>query len=366
MLKQLFLFIVFSTLAFSQSIPAPQIAFHPKSYVCYRSGGPITVDGRINESAWTKAPWTDDFIDIEGPVKPVPRFRTRAKMLWDSTYFYIAAELREPDIWATLKHRDDIIFYDNDFEIFIDPDGDTRDYCEFEMNALNTVWDLLLTMPYRDVENAAKNGWDIKGLKTGTKIYGTLNHPGDRDSCWTVEVAFPWSGFREITSNATPPLDNDQWRINFSRVEWKTFVKNGKYQKQINPATNRPWPEDNWVWSPQGVVNMHYPEMWGYVQFSTKPVGTTTVAFINKPEEQAKWMLRQIYYAEKKYFETNGSYTSNLRALGLEVRAVPEYEAAPMIECTPTMFAATLQRADRTSTLHIRTDGLTWTTQVKQ
>ncbi|HLP16957.1 MAG TPA: hypothetical protein VK470_11900, partial [Bacteroidota bacterium] len=63
---------------------------------------------------------------------------------------------------------------------------------------------------------------------------------------------------------------------------------------------------------------------------------------------------------------TNGSYTSNLRALGLEARAVPEYEAAPVIECTPTMFAATLQRADHTSTLHIRTDGLTWTTQVKQ
>ena len=28
------------------------------------------------------------------------------------------------------------------------------------------------------------------------------------------------------------------------------------------------WPkEDNWVWSPQGLVDMHVPERWGVVQF---------------------------------------------------------------------------------------------------
>lgn len=26
-------------------------------------------------------------------------------------------------------------------------------------------------------------------------------------------------------------------------------------------------PEDNWVWSPQGGVNMHRPELWGEVLF---------------------------------------------------------------------------------------------------
>ena len=57
-------------------------------------------------------------------------------MLWDDEYFYVAAELEEPDIWATLTERDAVIFYDNDFEIFIDPDGDSHEYYEFEMNAL--------------------------------------------------------------------------------------------------------------------------------------------------------------------------------------------------------------------------------------
>jgi hypothetical protein len=26
--------------------------------------------------------------------------------------------------------------------------------------------------------------------------------------------------------------------------------------------------EDNWVWSPQGLINMHVPERWGWVEFA--------------------------------------------------------------------------------------------------
>ena len=49
--------------------------------------------------------------------------------------------------------------------------------------------------------------------------------------------------------------------MNFSRVEWRLRVKDGKYEKV--PGTK----EYNWVWSPQGVINMHVPEKWGTVRF---------------------------------------------------------------------------------------------------
>src|SRR5262249_59280634 len=65
----------------------------PKGYVCYRAASPPRIDGRLDDAAWRDAPWTDDFVDIEGDVKPRPRFRTRAKMLWDADYFYVVAEL---------------------------------------------------------------------------------------------------------------------------------------------------------------------------------------------------------------------------------------------------------------------------------
>ena len=43
--------------------------------------------------------------------------------------------------------RDAVIYRDNDFEVFIDPDGDTHLYYEFEINAHGTEWDLLLASP---------------------------------------------------------------------------------------------------------------------------------------------------------------------------------------------------------------------------
>ena len=247
-----------------------------------------------------------------------------------------------------------------DFEVFIDPDGNTHGYVEFEMNALNTVWDLFLIQPYRDINKAALHQFDIKGLKSGVQIYGTLNKPGDIDSCWTVEIAFPWKGFEEVADIPMPPQNNDQWRINFSRVEWKTEVKDGKYQKQLNPATNKSYPEDNWVWSPQGVVNMHYPETWGYVQFSTEKAGTGKISFIEKEEERAKWYLRLIYYHEKKYLKENGKYTDNITEL--EIDAVPGFVLPAEIESTTGMFEASLESKDGGFKISIDDNGLIWKT----
>ena len=72
------------------------------------------------------------------------------------------------------------------------------------------------------------------------------------------------------------------------RVEWKVEVKNGNYVKQINPETGNPYPEDNWVWSPQGVINMHYPEMWGFVQFTEQVAGQGESTFTYRREESGK------------------------------------------------------------------------------
>ncbi len=338
------------------SFPVPQIQFNPKNYICYQTNLPLTIDGKLDEPIWQQADWTDDFVDIEGDLKPKPRFRTRAKMLWDADYFYFAAELAEPDIWATLTERDAVIFYDNDFEIFIDPDGDTHEYYEFEMNAFNTVWDLLLIKPYRD-GGPAVNAWDIQGLKTGVFINGTINQPGDKDKFWTVEVAMPWQVLKECAHKDAPPNNGDQWRVNFSRVEWQIEIKDGKYRKVINPATGKPYPEDNWVWSPQGLINMHYPEMWGFVQFSDKIAGEGKAEFQFPPEEQAKWQLRQVYYQERNYFEQFGEYTEKLSSLALNRKTGHQ---TITLHATPNLFEAILSNSTDNSEIRMTQDGRTY------
>ncbi len=321
--------------------PVPKIEFNPKHYLAYQSDVPLKIDGTLDEPIWQKAEWTDDFVDIEGDLKPIPRFRTRVKMLWDKDYFYFAAELEEPDIWATLTERDAVIFYDNDFEIFIDPDGDTHEYYEFEMNAFNTVWDLLLIKPYRD-GGPAVNAWDIQGLKTAVFVDGSINQPVDKDRSWMIEVAMPWKVLKECAYKDAPPKNGDQWRVNFSRVEWQVEVKDGKYSKVINPATDKPYPEDNWVWSPQGLINMHYPEMWGFVQFSDKIAGDGNDEFQFHPEENARWLLRQLYYQERNYFEQFGKYTNKLTNLHLDDLKVEGFQFPPNIKITPNLFEASL------------------------
>jgi len=232
----------------------------PEHYTCLRASSPIRIDGHLDDAAWRAAPWTPAFVDIEGAAKPRPRFQTRVKMLWDDQSLYIAAELEEPDIWATLTEHDSVIFHDNDFEVFLNPSGDGRNYFEFEINALNTSWDLFLPKPYRE-GGKADNSWEIPGLKTAVAVDGTLNKPDDRDRGWTIEIAIPWTAYASRAPVARPAA-GQEWRVNFSRVEWQTEVVDGHYVKL--PGVK----EDNWVWSPQGVVNMHVPDRWGYVRFS--------------------------------------------------------------------------------------------------
>jgi hypothetical protein len=221
----------------------------PLSYDCYRATTPIRIDGKLDDPAWAKAEWTSDFVDIEGTAKPAPRFRTRVKMLWDDKYLYIAAELQEPNVNATLLKHDSVIFHDNDFEVFIKPLPQTKSYFEFEMNALNTGWDLFLNKPYNE-NGEPDNSWDIVNLKTAVAVQGTLNNPKDTDQGWTIEIAYPLNAF-DSRQHVPRPHDGTVWRINFSRVEWK-------------PGQPK---EDNWVWSPQGVIDMHVPARWGYLHF---------------------------------------------------------------------------------------------------
>ncbi len=281
-------------------VPAPPARGQPNSYAAKYLAKPITLDGKLDDEGWQSVPWTEDFVDIEGSAKPTPRYRTRAKMAWDESFLYIAAELEEPDVWATYRTHDQVVFHEPDFEVFIDPDGDTRAYYELEVNCLGTIFDLYLHRMYRE-GGPAEHGWNCEGLRTAINIQGSANDPRDQDKGWTLEWAIPWISLKPPTSaafqpdvnetarNAAPPKVGDTWRINFSRVQWKhNFEELDASGKRTGPKRpDAPLPandsirqpelpayekkkgmaEDNWVWSPQWAVDMHLPDRWGRVTF---------------------------------------------------------------------------------------------------
>jgi hypothetical protein len=72
-----------------------------------------------------------------------------------------------------------------------------------------------------------------------------------------VQIAFSPRDFTEFVIG-----------VDFSRVEWHIEIKDDRYQKVAGRK------EDNWVWSPTGIIDMHRPENWGYVQFTSRTGGS--------------------------------------------------------------------------------------------
>ena len=260
-----------------------------------------------------------------------------------------------------MTDRDAIIYNDNDVEVFIDPDGDTHNYYELEVNPLGTIFDLMLIQPYRD-GGPPIIAWDIAGLQRGLDGRGTVNRPGDRDEGWTVEMAIPWRILREAAPGKRPPRAGEQWRVNFSRVEWLLDAKDGQYAKRIDPAKGKPVPADNWVWSPQGVVDVHMPERWGYVQFSGIQSGRGTESFVQDPNERVKWALRRLYYRERRFRAENGRFASDLAALDASNIRVEGIEFQPALQATADLYQISAKGFGGT-TLWIRQDGKTWVTR---
>ena len=101
-------------------VKEPIIPCNPPKYFCHRAiGKPGKLDGDINKPFWQTGEWIDDFHDIEGDTLPRPAKRTKVKLLWDEEALYIGAYLEDDQIWATVKNRDELIFVDNDFEVFL-------------------------------------------------------------------------------------------------------------------------------------------------------------------------------------------------------------------------------------------------------
>lgn len=332
----------------------PAIPWRPPVCRVHRCPVPLGApDGNLNKPFWAQAAWIDDFHDIEGDGKPWPAKRTRVKLLWDDRALYVGAQLMDDTIWATVTGRDEVIFVDNDFEVFLAPKDTTHRYYEIEINAANAVWDLLMEKPQRDRVRRISS-WDIKGLQSAVHIDGALNDPACRSTSWSVELVIPWLSLRECGVDLCEPaqlapVPGETWRLNFSRVEYDVHVENGRYCKDTDPATGRPLPEHNWVWAPTGLVDIHLPEMWGYLIFTEHGE-----AYDLPPDEAVRMALRRLYYRQHAHMREHGAFSTDAHALlGAEAERFGIRTYA-----TPSLFEGIGTQNGRA--WHIRQDGYIW------
>eukprot|EP00475_Leptophrys_vorax_P031316 TRINITY_DN4739_c0_g1_i1.p1 TRINITY_DN4739_c0_g1~~TRINITY_DN4739_c0_g1_i1.p1 ORF type:complete len:450 (+),score=136.76 TRINITY_DN4739_c0_g1_i1:690-2039(+) len=292
---------------------------YPRHYIAYKSDRSPVLDGKLNEPFWEEVEFTEAFMDIQGPSLPTPWFVTKAKIRYDDDFLYIGGFVQETQIWANVTQHDQVIFQDNDFEVFIDPDMSTHYYKEYEMNARNVNWDLCLNKPYLNggYENSSRvfkeNGFDMipAGLQSAAFIDGKLNDPSANNRFWSVEVKFPFNGGLAVNETRAnfPPKPKDLWKINFSRVEYKVKAVDGNYEL-INASA----PCENWVWAPLGIIDMHLPERWGYLQFSEARPGTDFVHL--DPTFNVRTAMFQLYAAQLDYAQAHGgAYAANVADL---------------------------------------------------
>ena len=314
---------------------------------------------------WVNIPWSHLFEDITGnnniddnPKAPPKSCPTKFKCFHDNNNLYFGIEMIAKDrkVIAEFNERNDPIYQqDSDIEVFLDAYQETHNYKEFESNALNTVWNLLLNKPYSDggeefsgrVTSPENNKndpkwWDSLKQKSGVWFYkGGVNSKSNgatiatekevEDNDWSIEISMPLKDImysKGTVKEAPTPF----WKLNLSRVEDKG--------------------DKNWVWNPQkvynpdsqtfeGKIDMHQPEAWGYLKLGggrkrdkqqseqetissngleANPTSLMNQITSNPPPVDITFPLRLaasvIYHSQKKFFQLHGVYASSLKNLG--------------------------------------------------
>ena len=217
------------------------------TYVCRRAGGPIVVDGVLDEPSWQHA---EPIHLLRTDTGAAPRYPTTVKMLWDDRFLYVAFECIDPDIWGTVTEHDGPMYEEEVVEVFVNANGDEISYIELEVNPLNVSLDLFALN--RNGKLRTLYDWECEGWLHAVVVNGDLNRRDSIDRSWAVEMAIPLANVE--TAPHIPPVDGDAWRANLYRIDRTT--DGDEYS----------------AWSPTWAINYHIPSRFGQVVFSTEPI----------------------------------------------------------------------------------------------
>lgn len=214
-------------------------------YEVSRTGGPIKVDGKLDETAWAKAPLVGDFVNNSDGSPS--QYKTEARVLYDNGFIYFAFRCADDNIWATLNRRDAHLWEEEVVEVFLQADSHQPSYIELEVNPLGTMLDIYLL----DIRKPLHyESWNSEKLRWAVQVSGTVDGKGG-DHEWTCEIALPLEDI--VTAPHIPPQPGDRWRLNLYRVEQR-------------PKTA------GLAWSPTLREDFHIPESFGEIVFTEREV----------------------------------------------------------------------------------------------
>jgi Carbohydrate-binding family 9 len=162
-----------------------------------------------------------------------PRLRTVARLAVRGGDLLVRFDGRDRGVLATLTRRDDPLWKEDVFEVFLSPEASPTVYYEFEVNPLGALFDARVESP--------------EGRRETMRLDVTWNCPGL--SARVERRPGRWSALLRIPLLPLSPEPVELWRANFYRID-------------------RGPPEEYSAWSPTGAdpPDFHRPRYFGWLR----------------------------------------------------------------------------------------------------
>ena len=181
-------------------------------YDAHRATSPVTIDGRLDDAAWLTADLAGPFVLSDG--SGMPPLACTARLLWDDDALYVAFEADDKDLISPFLRHDDDLFTRDVAEVFLDPEGDGKNYYELEVSPRGVTFDALFPSYRKDLPRS--RAWNAFAFDAAAVTRGTVDD-GASDEGWTAELRIPWATIS--FAPRTPPAVGDLWRMNLFRID---------------------------------------------------------------------------------------------------------------------------------------------------
>lgn len=218
-------------------------------YKVHKIDHEINIGDAWEDPIWKQAEptkWYKPMTDQE------PISKTEAGILWSDNYIYVGYKAYDRDIFALNTARNSATCQDDVLEFFFNTDPDQSWYYNFEINALNTVYDAYQPKPDFAGGSRRWSQWDCQGLKSAVFIKGKINDPGVEDEYWQLQIAVPFKDLNLKDGKAKPEI-GDRWTYMLSRYDYSIYLPWTGVELSATSLLDR--------------VAFHVPLLWNYLEF---------------------------------------------------------------------------------------------------
>jgi hypothetical protein len=198
----------FTVVAYSQDVVNFDPPVDPPSFQAVETADVISLDGRLTEPAWSKAPVVKDFFRTEPRQGGSYRYETFVQVLYDKRNLYFGVFCKDSVGRKGMRVQDyqrDFNYFENDlFGVALDPQNLKRYCTAFQTTPLGTQRDLqIFDDTFKDTD------WDA--------LWRVQTHM--TDSGYYAEFAIPFKSLRYDRKT----LDSASWGVTFARMARRDY-----------------------------------------------------------------------------------------------------------------------------------------------